>query len=148
VVIKAPDSIGTTYDMILPTNQSDGTQFLQNDGSGNLSWSSDRIITLLLTGSTDNTQAGGIALNIPDETSYIWVPGTAVGVCITLPPVSPGKVVTVKNSSASYILYCFPNVGDLILPQSTNTVITIAANTTHSFIGLNNSQWDTLYIYP
>jgi hypothetical protein len=40
VTIEAPDDVTTSYILKLPVAQSTGVQFLQNDGSGNLSWNS------------------------------------------------------------------------------------------------------------
>jgi hypothetical protein len=71
ITIKSPVSV-TSYNLILPATQASGTQVLQNDGSGNLSWaaggsgadtaldnlSSVAINTALLPG-VDNTIALG-----------------------------------------------------------------------------------------
>lgn len=53
VTIKAPDSISTNYILTLPANDGDNSQYLQTDGSGNLSW---QTVTASAAGSTGQIQ--------------------------------------------------------------------------------------------
>lgn len=38
ITLSAPTSIGTSYELKMPSNQGGANQYLKNDGSGNLSW--------------------------------------------------------------------------------------------------------------
>lgn len=65
VTIAAPGDVTSSYTLLLPTAQSVGTKFLQNDGSGNLSWAAGTGATTAL----DNLASVAINLGL--------VPGTA-----------------------------------------------------------------------
>lgn len=73
VAIHAPTSV-TDYSLILPATQASGTQFLQNDGSGQLSWTSSSVSTgnltstytpvLTITGGTGAVVGSGTSITI------------------------------------------------------------------------------------
>lgn len=53
ITIKSPDSVAANYTLTLPANDGDSSQYLQTDGSGNLSWQS---VTASAAGSSGQLQ--------------------------------------------------------------------------------------------
>jgi len=85
--IKAPNSLAASYTLTLPSDDGDANQFLQTDGSGNLSWAdvSSTITLAADSGSNDTFTTGntltftggtGIDTTVSDDTITIAVDST------------------------------------------------------------------------
>jgi len=85
--IKAPNSLAASYTLTLPSDDGDANQFLQTDGSGNLSWAdvSSTITLAADSGSNDTFTTGntltftggtGIDTTVSDDTITIAVDAT------------------------------------------------------------------------
>jgi len=85
--IKAPNSLAASYTLTLPSDDGDANQFLQTDGSGNLSWAdvSSTITLAADSGSPDTFTTGntltftggtGIDTTVSDDTITIAVDAT------------------------------------------------------------------------
>jgi len=85
--IKAPNSLAASYTLTLPSDDGDVNQFLQTDGSGNLSWAdvSSTITLAADSGSNDTFTTGntltftggtGIDTTVSDDTITIAVDST------------------------------------------------------------------------
>ena len=85
--IKAPNSLAASYTLTLPSDDGDANQFLQTDGSGNLSWAdvSSTITLAADSGSNDTFTTGntltfsggtGIDTTVSDDTITIAIDST------------------------------------------------------------------------
>jgi len=67
--IKAPNSLAASYTLTLPSDDGDANQFLQTDGSGNLSWADvSSTITLAADSGTNDTFTTGNTLTFTGGT--------------------------------------------------------------------------------
>lgn len=85
-------------------------------------------------------QAGATAL--PSDINVVTTVATAAD-SVQLPTAEAGREVTVVNNSAN-ALAVFPAVGDKINALSANTVLSVAAGKTATFVSAAALQWFAL----
>ncbi|XGC81695.1 tail fiber domain-containing protein [Bdellovibrio bacteriovorus] len=116
VTLQAPTTVSTSYSVKFPTAQGSANQFMINDGSGNLSWTSLSSIG----GQTTTLNNGQIRI------------GNASNVATA---VTPAGDVTISNTGATL-------VGKI---QNTGVVST-APTATNNFFKFNGTNWAPGYI--
>lgn len=97
VGLAAPATVGVSYNLVLPTAQGGSSQFLQNDGSGNLTWASAAAATAGTSGEIVYKDGSGA---FADASGMSWNSGTSLftvnGVTVT-----SGGAVTATSFSGN-----------------------------------------------
>ncbi len=112
VFLRAAAS-GTSYPLILPSAQGGANTLLQNDGSGNLSWSSNSTFSSISSPDIDVPpfspgNAGGIFLHDGASSHYVQlsaingaISGSAYGFVLPDNPGVTGQILTVTTSGST-----------------------------------------------
>lgn len=122
IFITVPSTIAT-YSLTMPDAQATGTQFLQNDGSGNLSWASVAVNAInQLTGDVTAGPAVGsesVAATIASiqGTTVSGTTGTG-NVVFSVSPTITGLLTAAQITTTAFQLTTSPVAGDVLTSDS------------------------------
>ena len=135
VTINPAASI-TSYSLTLPSAQSSGTQFLQNNGSGVLSWASAGAGTVTsVSGTTNQITSTGGTTPVLAIANPLTLPGAmTAGGAIAM---GANKITGLANGTASTDAAAFGQVGLYQTVQATET--TGGSTSSTSFVSLGAS---------
>src|SRR6056300_842379 len=137
--IKAPNSLAASYTLTLPSDDGDANEFLQTDGSGNLTWAAvTSSLTLAAdTGSNDTFNTGdtltftggtGIDTTVSDNTITFAVDSTVTTASST-------TTFTNKTFDANGTGNSISNIGNSSLSNSTISISDDSSSSTNIPLG-------------